>query len=125
MVSMRDSLMKSLGNYCSFSRGGLVVSLQYQHYQTSLAVLKNALGKRKREVQELSVIRRPMNRSVRSQTAAGEKSYTINKKKMCCLRLLYFIVGVIVLFWQQRDPLNQRQNTSAIAGMEVGCKEAW
>lgn len=38
-VWMRDSLMKSLGNYCSFSRGGLVVSLQYQHYQTSLVAL--------------------------------------------------------------------------------------
>lgn len=39
VVWMRDSLMKSLGNYCSFSRGGLVVSLQYQHYQTSLVAL--------------------------------------------------------------------------------------
>lgn len=38
-VWRRDSLMKCLGNYCSFSRGGLVVSLQFQHYQTSLVVL--------------------------------------------------------------------------------------
>lgn len=41
VVWRRDSVMKSLGNYCSFSRGGLVVSLQYRHYQTSLAALKN------------------------------------------------------------------------------------
>lgn len=38
-VWRRDSVMKSLGNYCSFSRGGLVVFLQYRHYQTCLVAL--------------------------------------------------------------------------------------
>lgn len=38
-VWMRDLLLKSLGNYCSFSREGPVVSRQYRHYQTCLVAL--------------------------------------------------------------------------------------
>lgn len=55
---MRDSLMKSLGNYCSFSRGGLVVSLQYRHYQTSLVALTMSWERKKeRDIVQCSLYR--------------------------------------------------------------------
>lgn len=45
-VWRRDSTTKSLGNYCSFSREGPVVSPQYRHYQTSLVALTKSWGGR-------------------------------------------------------------------------------
>lgn len=49
-VWRRDSTTKSLGNYCSFSREGPVVSPQYRHYQTSLVALtKSWDGREKRQ----------------------------------------------------------------------------
>lgn len=49
-VWRRDSVTKSLGNYCSFSREGPVVSPQYRHYQTSLVALtKSWDGRKKRQ----------------------------------------------------------------------------